>query len=65
MRVAVLRDCRRIFTEIIDTMVEQNEGSTSTLTYDVHSAQNQSMADTLVCRELKARLVSRLLPLGH
>ena len=47
-------------------MLLQNQSSTSTSTststsistlmYDVHSAQNQSMADTLVRMELKARL---------
>ena len=56
---AVLRDCRRIFNEIIDTMVEQNEGSTSTLMYDINPAQNQSMANTLMCRQLKEHLAER------
>ena len=54
---AVVKDCKdRIWDKVIDTMVLQHRHAISTLMYDVNSAQKQSMADTLVCRELKADL---------
>ena len=53
----VLNECKgSILTAVIDTMITQHEHMISALLYDDALAQNQSTADTLMCREIKAEL---------
>ena len=46
-----------ILTEVIDTMITHHEDMIRVLLYDDALAQNQSTADTLMRREIKADLV--------
>ena len=60
---AVLNECKgSILTDVIDTMIEHHEHMIRALSYNDALAQNQSTADTLVCREMKANLVERSKP---
>ena len=60
---AVLNECKgSILTDVIDTVIRHHEHMVRALMYDDAPAQNQSTADTLVCREMKADLVERSKP---
>ena len=53
----VTRDGSHVtMTQAIEIMIEHHEDIISALKYDDALAQNQSTADTLVCREIKADL---------
>ena len=54
---AVFKGCKEVtMTEAIDIMISHHEDVISALKYDDALAQNQSTADTLMCREIKADL---------
>ena len=46
-------------SQVIDSMIAFHEHSISVLRYDVSLAQNQSTADTFVCRDVKAKKADR------
>ena len=53
----VMRDGKEVtMTKAIDIMISHHEDVRSALKYDDALAQNQSTADTLVCREIKVDL---------